>query len=65
MPGFGWRKSWARDTVQSTGAELGVRAARRLLEEKVEELGVKKRSYPISRELKLVALYRGTSVAVC
>jgi len=41
-----------------------VRAARSLLEEmmeeRVEELGVKKRSYPISRELKLVALYRKT-----
>ena len=35
------------------------------MEERVEELGVKKRSYPISRELKLVALYRKTSVAVC
>jgi hypothetical protein len=35
-----------------------MRAARSLLEERVEKLGVKKRSYPISRELKLVALYR-------
>jgi len=47
------------------GGRIGVRAARSLLEERVEELGVKKRSYPISRELKLVALYRGTSMAVC
>jgi hypothetical protein len=65
MPRFGWRKYIGERYGPENGDRIGTKSSPQFLEDRVEELGVRERSDPISCELKLVALYRETSVAVC